>query len=195
VRKARADREELPVCKQFQIDQRNSPSLRINNVPVLNFSISFEHNDDIRRAQEFVNGMRREKNITEAQIMTVSQIACQNSSNALSLLIVRKSLCSLTHDEINAHDKTMGKSALSPAQLEQEVNVVMNKNGNLTVHLRVFKNKVDQWVSSDQIVETDLEKSSFLAELMFEIDRHGKILEEIPISLGFKREITSITSI
>jgi hypothetical protein len=197
-RKARtAAGEELPVCEQFIQDQR-SVDMQIDGSPIFNAHIA----DHTGRAQIFVNKMRTVKGVSEEQIMTASRIASQNTGAALVKLVRNEKLFSLTSEEAakaGVEDVGLG---LAPAGLDRLENFVCNKNGSLTVHLRLFNENVENWsgtscgpVKIDPItVMTDPEVSSFSVELRFEIDRGGKIQEVIFENSAMERNIVPINS-
>jgi hypothetical protein len=76
---------------------------------------------------------------------------------------------------------------LFPTGVDIQENFVSNRDGSLTVHVRIFNENTEKWsgtsrgpVKIDPItVETDPKQSSFSAELRFEIDTQGKIQEVI----------------
>ena len=193
-RKARNNTEDLPVCIQFVKDLR-SPNLCVANRPVDGYSLVYEEFGEIPRAKEFIKDMRSQK-FTDAQIMTASRLGCQNSANALTDMISAQKLYSLTDAERQrgGYDgMKIGNVGLFPAGLGTEVNVVKNPNGNMEVHLRLFKDKVKEWrgeLASDSIA-TDPEHSSFLGKLKFEVDEKGQIFKDnVTFDITYSRKIT-----
>nr|WP_314623684.1 hypothetical protein [uncultured Noviherbaspirillum sp.] len=195
-RKFVSDGEEFPVCTQFVKDTRE-PTRWVGNKPVHGFSLSNPNGDDLRQTKEFLKMMRGLEGVTEDQIMTASVIASQNTSNSMSRLFSSEQLASLTEDEVRAGGadaSNISGFGLFPAKTSYEANAVMKKNGNLTMHVRIFNAKVAIWAGEDPekaTIGTDPEASSFLMEVEFEIDKFGKVLEKIPLRMQMERKITS----
>jgi hypothetical protein len=140
--------------------------------------------------------MRGLEGVTESQIMAASVIACQNTSNAMSRFFFSEKLALLSDDEVRAGGvdaANISGVGLFPSKTNYDANAVMKKNGNLTMHVRIFNAKVAMWTGEDPqkaTIGTDPEASAFLMELEFEIDKSGKILEEISLGMRMERKIT-----
>lgn len=194
VKKAKSDTGDLPVSIQFLKDQRNRV-VRVANRPVDGHAILNESDAKVRRTREFVNVMRGE-NFTEAQIMMASRIACQNSVSLLAKLITDEQMYSLTDTEREQGGdaaKKIGNVGLNPTGLDYEANVVKNSDGNMTVHLEIFQENIENWfgIRPEDCISTDPLKSSFLSKLTFVVDEKGEFLtEETTFEMAYQREIT-----
>lgn len=176
----------MPVSAQFVKDQRLS-NLQVEGRPVFNQHISFPDTADTKRAQEFVKEIRALKGVSDEQIMTASRIASQSATAVLALLAHSEKLYSLTDEEANAAGVSRDRLAFIPSGLDHQENFVRNEDSSLTVHVRIFNENVEHWSGGSSgpektgpiTVETDPEKSSFSAELRFEIDAKGIIQEVV----------------
>lgn len=189
-----AEDRELPVSAQFVTDQRSS-NLQLDGRPVFNRHIPFPNIADTKRAEEFVKKMRALKGISDEQIMTASRIASQSVGAVLKLLTRDEKLFALTDKEADHARIARGGWGLMPAHPDHQENFVFNKDGSLTVHFRIFKESADLWsgessgpgINPSISVETDPDKSSFSAELRFEVDPKGIIQEVVFGNSAFER--------
>jgi hypothetical protein len=171
-----------------------SPNLCVANRPIDGYSLVQEEYGEIPRAKEFITAMRSQ-HFTDAQIMTASRIACQNSAGQLKSMISETKLYSLTdveREQSKNDAMKVGNVGLAPAGLETEFNAVKNDHGNMEVHLRLFKDKVEKWdgVSESDCIVTDPEHSSFLAKLKFEVDEKGQIFKDgVTFDITYSRTI------
>ena len=194
VKRASSDAGDLPVSIQFLKDQRNRV-VRVADRPVDGHAIPNEPDAKVRRTREFVNVMRGEK-FTEAQIMMASRIACQNSVSLLAKLITDEQMYALTDTERGQGGdaaKKIGNVGLNPRGLDYEANVVKNAEGNMTVHLEIFQENIENWfgIRPEDCISTDPLKSSFLSKLTFVVDKKGEFLtEETTFEMAYQREIT-----
>jgi hypothetical protein len=66
----------------------------------------------------------------------------------------------------------------------------MKDNGNIVIRVHAAQKNIKEWKGADVnevTVHTDENASSFMAELNFEINRDGEILEELSARISFER--------
>lgn len=185
---------ELPVSAQFVMDQRSS-DLQVEGQPVFIQHIPFPTTKDTRRAQEFVKRMRAVKGISDDQIMSASRIASQCTGAVLGLLARNEKLFSLTDDEAVAAQVGSARPGLMVSGIDHKESFALNRDGSLTVNARLFKENASLWSGGSSSpgrndltsVTTDPARSSFSAELRFEIDQKGRIREVVFVKSALER--------
>lgn len=182
---------EIPVCEQFVLDQR-STDLQFCNNPIFSSHIQ----SDTDRAYDFVALMRAKAGLNERQIMTASRIASQSAGAAFGKLIANEQLFPLTSSEAEDGQEPDVGIGLIPSGLVRQTRFTTNNDKSLTIHVRVFNEKVGVWSAPSRnpaernfvAFETDPDQSSCSAEFKFEIDTQGKIQEVIFEKLEFERK-------
>jgi hypothetical protein len=186
--------EEFPVCGEYLRDTTEL-HLSVENVLIPNIVDSKIPTQSISRAQPFLAEMRKLKNVTDAQILRVSGIACQSTAIVFEDFIHSEKLFSLSSAEIESGDSTgarMSQQGLAPSNLNFEENITMQENGNLVVSVRAAQRNVAEWKGrpgTGTVIHTDPDISSFMARLKFEIDPQGTIRENFSIETGYQRSI------
>lgn len=172
--------EEMPVCQDFVTDQRSSMH-EVNGNPVFNSHLP----ETLDKAREFVKKMGSIEKISEAQILMASRIATQSTAQSFLQLAAKEKLFPLTSAEAQTLRANATGGQLLPNGLHSTENFVMQKNGSLIAHVRIFGENIKEWSGEvftpggiDSIMaETVPEKTSVSVELKFEIDAEGKITE------------------
>jgi hypothetical protein len=139
--------------------------------------------------------MRAVKGISDDQIMSASRIASQSAGAVLGILAHNEKLFSLTDDEAVAAQVGSARPGLMVSGIDHKESFVLNRDGSLTVNARLFKENAGLWSGgssspgkNDLInVTTDPAKSSFSAELRFEIDQMGGIQEVVFVKSALER--------
>ena len=186
--------EEFPVCGQYLRDTTEL-HLSVENVLIPNIVNSQIPTQSISRAQPFLAEIRKLENVTDAQILRASGIACQSTAIVFEDFIHSEKLFSLSSAEIESGDSTgarMSQQGLVPSNLNFEENITMQENGNLVVSVRAAQRNVAKWKGrpgTGKVIHTDPDISSFMARLKFEIDPQGTILENFSIETGYQRSI------
>jgi hypothetical protein len=185
---------EFPVCGQYLRDTTEL-HLSVENVLIPNIVNSQIPTQSISRAQPFLAEIRKLENVTDAQILRASGIACQSTAIIFEDFIHSEKLFSLSSAEIESGGSTgarMSQQGLAPSNLNFEENITMQENGNLVVSVRAAQRNVAKWKGrpgTGKVIHTDPDISSFMARLKFEIDPQGTILENFSIETGYQRSI------
>lgn len=191
-RKIAEKSEEFPICSQFLRDATQT-HLSVNGAlipPIIDARVPTH---SISRGRTFLTEMRKMNGITDAQIFTTSRVATQSIATIFSDFVMQENLCSLTGAELkvlNFSKASMAIEGLLPNDLQFDENVFMKKNGNLVICVRAVQKNIKEWKGNDvneMPVLTEERSSSFMAELNFEVDREGKILENPSIEMAFQR--------
>jgi hypothetical protein len=193
-RRVTENSQEFPVCSQFLRDTTEA-HLSVNSVLIPQMLNPRIPTHSVSRGRPFLNEMRKLKGVTDAQIFMTSRIATQSIASVFSDFVFQEGLFSLTTAEMNAGNfskASLGDKGLLPADLQFDENVFMKENGNLVIRVHAAQKNIKEWKDknvNETLLRTDESSSSFMAELNFEIDREGEMLEDLSIKIGFERTI------
>lgn len=175
----------LLVCEQFQKDVARC-SIVIDGKLLDRFS----REDSKEISREFIQKLRLMQ-ATDAQIMEISRLASQSTSNTYNELCENVGLYRLTNKEKNYIKGHEGKNlSLTPSQEPDILHVISRTEGGvIKVQAILTYNRLKVLRAGEFILHTDPDKTSLRGEFEFTVDKYGQMLPTVSILENFHREI------